>query len=132
MTIEEIQLICEKLPGVTQDIKWENHLCFNVGEKMFLVTAPDGVPPSASIKVSDEEFENLIFFEGIIPAPYMARHKWVHLDTINRFSKKQWQFYIPQAYYLVASKLSVKIQKNLGLLKSDTPQSSSKKPNKKK
>jgi hypothetical protein len=28
---------------------------------MFLVTAPDQVPPSASIKVSDQEFETLPF-----------------------------------------------------------------------
>jgi predicted DNA-binding protein (MmcQ/YjbR family) len=83
---------------------------------MFLVTYPDGVPPNASIKVSDDEFESLPSRQGIIPAPYMARHKWVKLDDINRFSKKQWEFYINEAYRLVASKLSLKMQKQLGLL----------------
>jgi predicted DNA-binding protein (MmcQ/YjbR family) len=116
MTIAEIQMICQKLSGMTEDIKWEDHLCFNVGGKMFLVTAPDQVPVSASIKVSDEEFETLPQREGIIPAPYMARHKWVKLDDINRFSKKQWEFYIDEAYKLVGSTLSVKTQKQLGLI----------------
>jgi predicted DNA-binding protein (MmcQ/YjbR family) len=115
MTIEEIQTICEKLNGVTSDIKWGDHLCFNIGGKMFLVTAPDGVPPSASIRVSDEEFENLPQREGIIPAPYMARNKWVKLDNINLFSRKQWEFYIYEAYKIVGSKLPLKIQKQIGI-----------------
>ena len=50
MTIDVIQAICAKLPAVTQDIKWENHVCFNVGGKMFMITSPDEVPVSASIK----------------------------------------------------------------------------------
>jgi predicted DNA-binding protein (MmcQ/YjbR family) len=116
MTIEDIQSICKKLKGVTEDIKWENHLCFNVGGKMFLVTAPDEVPPSASIKVSDEAFDELPATEGIIPAPYMARHKWVKLDDISIWSKKEWQSYIHEAHSLVAQKLPAKTQKQLGLV----------------
>jgi predicted DNA-binding protein (MmcQ/YjbR family) len=115
MSIEEIQKICSRLNGVTEDIKWENHLCFNIGGKMFLVTAPDSVPPSASLKVSDEDFESLPSREGIIPAPYMARHKWIKLESINLFSKKEWDHYIKQAYDIVASKLPAKTQKSIGL-----------------
>jgi predicted DNA-binding protein (MmcQ/YjbR family) len=134
MTIDEIELICKKLNGVTEDIKWENHLCFNVGGKMFLVTAPDNVPCSASIKVSDDEFETLPLREGIIPAPYMARHKWVFLDDINRFSKKQWEHYIREAYQIVASKLSSKTRQALGVLSENAEKTSvkKKKPVKKK
>ena len=44
MNIPELQQLCKALPGMTEDIKWENHLCFNVGGKMFLVTSPDNVP----------------------------------------------------------------------------------------
>lgn len=36
MTIEELMKICNKLKGTTTDIKWEDHLCFNVGEKISL------------------------------------------------------------------------------------------------
>jgi predicted DNA-binding protein (MmcQ/YjbR family) len=115
MTVEEIQSITKKLQHVTEDIKWEDHLCFNVGGKMFLVTAPDRHPVSASIKVSDEEFGTLTQREGIIPAPYLARHKWVYLDDINRLKKKEWNKYIIEAYCLVGSKLPAKIRKQLGL-----------------
>jgi predicted DNA-binding protein (MmcQ/YjbR family) len=115
MTIEIIQSICKKLAGITEDIKWEDHLCFNIGGKMFLVTSPDHLPQSASFKVGVEEFEALSAREGFMPAPYMARYKWVHLDDINRLTEKEWEFYIKQSYNLVASKLPSKTKKEIGL-----------------
>ena len=115
MTIEGLQQICNQLKGVTEDIKWEDHLCFNVGEKMFLVTAPDKVPVSASFKASDEDFEDLCTREGFIPAPYMARYKWVFVDDINRLNKKEWAYFAKQAYTLVPAKLPAKTRKQLGL-----------------
>ena len=115
MNIEEIQSICKKYPGVTQDIKWDDHLCFNIGGKMFLITAPDAVPSSASIKVSDEIFDAVSEKEGFMPAPYLARYKWIWMDDISRLSKKEWESYIRTAYHLVASKLPAKIKKQIGL-----------------
>jgi predicted DNA-binding protein (MmcQ/YjbR family) len=115
MSIEEIQSICEKLKGVTEDIKWEDHLCFNIGGKMFLVTAPDRVPHSASFKVNEKDFGELTAKEGFIPAPYLARYKWVHVDDINRLNKKQWEYYINQSYELIAAGLPAKTKKSIGL-----------------
>lgn len=115
MTIEEIRKIALALNGVTEDIKWEDHLCFNIGGKMFLVTSPDHVPVSASFQVSDEEFDELSHQPGFMPAPYMAKHKWVHLDDIKRLTKKQWQYYIRQSYHLKAQKLPKKLRKELGI-----------------
>src|SRR5688572_21936909 len=133
MTIEDIQTICKKLEGVTEDIKWESHLCFNVGGKMFIVTAPDEVPPTASIKVSDEEFDTLSARKGFMPAPYMARHKWVRLEDIGLWNKKQWEFHSRQAYELVLAKLPAKVKKQLqeGAEKSTVPKSAKKLPSKK-
>ena len=51
MDIQDLQVICEKLKAVTQDIKWEAHLCFTIGGKMFLMTSPDEIPHSCSFKV---------------------------------------------------------------------------------
>ena len=113
MTLEEIQSICNSFKGVTQDIKWDDHLCFNVGGKMFLVTAPDSVHVSASIKVSDEDSELLTQREGIIPAPYMARYKWVFIDDINRLSTAEWEHYLKQAYQLIFAKLPAKAKKEI-------------------
>jgi predicted DNA-binding protein (MmcQ/YjbR family) len=102
--LQEIRNYCLKLKGTTEDIKWEDHLCFCVGEKMYLVTA---------FKASDEDFEELITREGIIPAPYMARHKWVHVDNIERFSFEELSSYSQKSYELVKSKLPKKLQKEI-------------------
>lgn len=113
MSIEELQHICKQFKGVTQDIKWESHLCFNVGQKMFLVTLPDGFPHTASFKTTNEYFEELCNREGIIPAPYLARHQWVRLDDINRLSRIEWEKYIRISYELVYDKLPSKLKKEI-------------------
>lgn len=115
MTIETLQDICYSLPGVTQDIKLGDHLCFNVGGKTFLFTYPDGVPPSASFKVSAEDFEEITAKEGLAPQPYVARYKWVLAKDISSLSKKEWEHYIKQSYDLIAAKLPAKIKKEIGL-----------------
>ena len=114
MTIEEIQIICKQYRGVTQDIKWEDHLCFSVGGKMFLITAPDAVPCTASIKVSDEDFDEIAAMEGFMAAPYLARYKWVKMDDISRLSKKRWASFIDTAYHAVASRLTARVKKQIG------------------
>lgn len=116
MNIEELQTICKKLKGVTEDIKWQDHLCFNIGGKMFLITSPDSIPVSASFQVSAEEFDELSQKEGFMPAPYLAKYKWVHLDDISRLNKKEWEYYTMQSYNLKAAKLPTKIKKEIGLI----------------
>lgn len=113
MTIVEIREICLSFPAVTEDIKWSDHLCFNIGGKMFLVTAPDNVPVSASFKTSDEDFAALPNRPGFIPAPYMAHNKWIFVDDINRFSKKDWEIYLKKSYALIVAKLSLKLQRQI-------------------
>ena len=115
MLIEDIQKICKKLPHVTESIKWENHLCFSVGDKMFIITAPDDSPVSASFKVDDEDFELLQERDGFIAAPYLARYKWIKVDNIKRFNKKEWESYLRKAYDVVAAKLPTKTKKKLGI-----------------
>ena len=115
MTIADIEAICKQLAGVTEDIKLGEHLCFNVGNKSFLFTAPDRVPVSASFKVPDEIFEEITCRAGIIPHPYIARYKWVNVDDLNRLNKKEWEHYIKQSYLLVASKLPARKRKELGI-----------------
>lgn len=97
MNIEEIRKFCTALPQVTEDVKWGNDLCFLLAEKMFVVTCI--VPPfSVSFAVKPDEFDELIETDGIIPAPYMARNKWIQVQDENRFTKKEWEYFLKQAY----------------------------------
>ncbi len=115
MTIADIQALCKKFPNVTEEIKWETHLCYCIGSKIFIITNPDSSPVTASFKVNDEDFAELQEREGFIPAPYLARYKWIYVDSIDRFSKKEWALFLEKAYELVASKLPGKIRKQLGI-----------------
>jgi predicted DNA-binding protein (MmcQ/YjbR family) len=115
ITLEDIQQICLDFPAVTTDIKWDNHLCFNIGDKFFLVTAADQVPVSATFKVKDEEFEHMSARPWCQPAPYLARYKWVKIDDIGRFSLSEWKDLLKTSYLLVASKLPAKQRKAPGI-----------------
>jgi predicted DNA-binding protein (MmcQ/YjbR family) len=115
METEDIQKICSTLPVVTEDIKWGHDLVFSVGAKMFCVVGLDQKPVSASFKVADEHFDDMCSREGFKPAPYMARHKWVWVDDINRMKKKEWTLVIQQSDEIVKEKLPAKLKKELGL-----------------
>lgn len=108
MTLDAIQKICNSFPGVTEDIKWEDHLCFNVGGKMFLVTSPDLSPVTASFKTSEEKFNELTEQVGFKPAPYLGKHKWVYVDNIDLLTNNEWKELLSLSYELIKSKLPKK------------------------
>lgn len=82
---------------------------------MFLITSPDKFPPSASFKVSDEDFEALSSRDGFKPAPHLARYKWIYVDDINLLSPKQWQYYLHRSWQMIASRLPKKVKRELEL-----------------
>ena len=112
MTIEDLRKFCLSLPHVTEDVKWGADLCFLIGGKMFCVTGFEQ-PLKVSLKVTDEDFAELSVSEDIIPAPYLARHKWILVEKSSRLKKKEWEKYIRQSYELVKEKLPAKIKKTI-------------------
>ncbi|WP_242928054.1 MmcQ/YjbR family DNA-binding protein [Pontibacter vulgaris] len=112
MHIENLREICLSLPGVSEDVKWGADLCFLIGGKMFCVTNLEGTP-TVSFKVQDEEFEALTVSESIIPAPYMARNKWVQVQDWDRLTNQEWDHYVKQSYSLVKTKLTKKLQNEI-------------------
>jgi len=114
MNTETLRNICLQLPKVKEEIKWGNDLVFTIGEKMFCVTSFDE-PFKASFKVPDDAFEELCNHEGVIPAPYMARAKWVMLTNEAGLSKTEWETHIEQSYTLVKGKLTKKLRQELGI-----------------
>ena len=114
MDIDFLRKFCLSLPAVTEDIKWGNDLVFSIGDKMFCVASLEA-PFKCSFKVRDDEFEELSNKDGFIPAPYMARAKWVLVTNPTKLNKKQWEQYIKQSYQLVSSKLTRKLREQLGI-----------------
>ena len=86
MNIAKAHDYCAALSGATRDIKWENHAVFSVGSKMFaMFTIENGkLVDALSFKVDDSRWLELTDRDGFIPAPYLARAKWVKLEGIRR------------------------------------------------
>jgi predicted DNA-binding protein (MmcQ/YjbR family) len=112
MNIDFIQNYCEQLPGVTTDIKWGYDLVFSVGEKMFCVCSTEP-PLKVSLKVNDEEFDEICIRDGFQPAPYLARAKWVLIDKPGILNKQEWESFLKRSYDLVTAKLPRKIQEKV-------------------
>jgi predicted DNA-binding protein (MmcQ/YjbR family) len=113
LDIELLRKTCLNLKGATEDIKWGSDLCFCVGAKMFCVTGVDSPEFFISLKVRNEEFDELIERPGISPAPYVARYKWVLVEGSESLTKDEWQHFISQSYQLVRDKLPKKIKDSL-------------------
>lgn len=109
ISLEDIRTFCLSLPLVTEDVKWGADLCFNIGKKMFCVTGLEEKPVGITIKVKDEDFEEIISNPGFRPADYLARYKWVTLDDINKISKKELERLIRQSYELIKAKVPKKL-----------------------
>ena len=114
MDIEQIRRFCLGLPVVTEDVKWEHDLVFSIGGKMFCVTSLEP-PLRFSFKVKDDEFDELSNREGFMPAPYMARAKWVSVTDPAKLNKKEREEYIRQSYEQVKAKLTKKSRDELGI-----------------
>ena len=112
MNIEEIQKFCNSLKGVSESIKWEDHLCFCIGEKMFVVLSLSG-KDTISFKVTAEQYNEMIEQACFEPAAYLARYKWVFMQDFNDIKAEELKDYIRQSYELVKAKLPKKLIKEI-------------------
>jgi len=107
MKSEFIRNICLTFPDVKEDIKWGHDLCFLIRDKMFCVTGIES-DFGVSLKVKDDEFEDLTSRKDIIPAPYLARYKWIYIKDPACFSASEWKHYLRQSYNLISAGKVVK------------------------
>ncbi|MCE7996403.1 MAG: hypothetical protein HEP71_30775 [Roseivirga sp.] len=115
MTLEEIRKICLDYPATSEEIKWENDLCFLLGKKMFLIASLNTAPVAVSFKTNPEGFTAFSERPGFRPAPYLARYGWIMVEDIELVSKAEWKLLIQQSYELVLSRLPAKTRKSLGV-----------------
>jgi len=112
MTTEKLTKFCLSLPGVTQGIKWEDHLCFMLADKMFCITGLTD-DSNVSIKIDVEAFEDICERDGITPSRYLSRYCWISIEKRNALKPKEWEHFLIRSYELVKSKLSKKVQQSL-------------------
>lgn len=113
MNIEQLRKFCLALPFATEDIKWGSDLCFCVGEKMFCVTGADSSEGGLTFKCTPEQFAELCEREGIGPAPYLARHNWVALESPSVLPAAELRECIRGSHQLVFDKLPKGVRSKL-------------------
>jgi len=63
MDIEMFRDYCLSLAGTTEEVKWEDNLCFMVERKIFVMSSLG--TGSLAMKCNPEEFEELVARDGI-------------------------------------------------------------------
>jgi len=112
---ESVRAHCLSFPHATENVQWGNDLVFKIAGKMFAVMALEGpVKYIMSFKCTEEKFNELIEQEGMDPAPYMARNKWVAIERLDVLSDKELKSLLRKSYDLVAEKLPKRVREQLG------------------
>lgn len=97
--------------GAAEEVQWEDHLLFKVGGKIFVITALDNTAENLmTIKADPEVFEELVETEGIVPAPYLAKAKWIAVKRSCRLKPAELKALIKTSYELVFAKLPKKVK----------------------
>jgi predicted DNA-binding protein (MmcQ/YjbR family) len=110
MTLEKLRKHCLSLPGATEQIQWGADLVFKVGGKMFCVACTEVAPVVMSMKCDEEAFAELVEREGVIPAPYLARARWVALERFDALSDREIVNLVSRSHQLVVEKLPKKLR----------------------
>jgi predicted DNA-binding protein (MmcQ/YjbR family) len=113
MNIDQLRKICLGFPSATEQIQWEDDLVFKVGGKMFAVAPLEPARLWLSLKADEEQFMELIERPGIIPAPYLARAKWIAIETSETLPSAEVSALLRRSYDLVCAKLPRTVRESL-------------------
>lgn len=118
MTREEFNEYCRSLKATTNVVQWGNASVWKVGGKIFALCSHWGAMDRdcISFKCSDLSYQILCELEGVVPAPYLARAKWVQVQSTEALSGDDIKSYIVEAHKIIAGKLTKKLREDLGLL----------------
>jgi len=109
LALDSIREYCLSLPGVSENIQWEDVLLFRVGGKIFVMVNLD--PPGKDrirFKCDPETFAGLLEREGARPAAYVGRFQWIGLRDFNVLPAAELRELICASYDLIVAKLSKK------------------------
>ena len=102
--VDWIRALCLSLPDATENMQWGDDLCFKVRGKIFTIAVlSDGRFPRLCFKCTPEKFNELLEVEGITPAPYVGRYRWVLLANSRVLPAVELEALIRQSYETVAA-----------------------------
>jgi len=117
MTRDEFDVFCKNLKGTTHVVQWGGASVWKIGGKIFAICSNwgEGKHHKISFKCNDLSYSMLRQQPGFIPAPYLARAKWVQMEEANAMSEEDLRSYIQMAYTIIVAKLTKAQRKTLGL-----------------
>jgi len=131
MDAERLRTFLLTLPHTVETMQWGANLVFWVGDKaiggkMFaLINLDDPHPPhmGASSKLhplisyaaGPARYAELLELDGLVPAPYFARARWVAALGWDIFPAAGWQSELRSAHALILAKLPTKVLATLAL-----------------
>lgn len=127
MDINWIRDLCLSFPHTTEQIQWGDDLVFKVAGKIHAVTVLKPAKIWLCFKVSPEKFAELTERPEIIPAPYLARAKWVALETKDALTSDELALLLRESYDMVVAKLPKKTREDLASGKATVRRKSAKK-----
>ncbi len=118
MTYDEYNAFCGALPATSHVVQWGGSHVWKVGGKVFAIGGWGDQQPAFTFKVSELSYEILREQPGLRPAPYMASRgmKWIQQFAQPGLTDEDLRGYLRQSHRIVASGLSKKKQRELGLL----------------
>ena len=108
MNLDSLRKYCLSFPLSAENLQWGDDLCLKVNGKIFAIIGLGSVPQSLCFKCTPEKFAELCEQEGIGPAPYVGRYKWVLLESWDIFSESELRELLRESYEIVASKAKTK------------------------
>ncbi|HSM21931.1 MAG TPA: MmcQ/YjbR family DNA-binding protein [Rubrivivax sp.] len=119
---EPQRALAASLPGATEDIKWGADLVYSVGGRMFCIFLLEaGRAATCSFKIDDDRFLELTGVPGVVPAPYLARAKWVQVGGAHGLAGADLDTLVRRSHALVASRLTKKLQREIGMSETVAP-----------
>ncbi len=130
MNVEWVRELCLTFPHTTEQIQWGEALVFKVAGKMHAIMSLQPARVWLTFKANPENCAELTERPGIIPAPYLARAKWVALETKEGLSSDELASLLRESYDLVVAKLPTKTREALSSGKQPRASKSKKKSTK--
>ncbi len=122
MNVEKVREFLLSLPHVLETQQWGDSLVFWVGDKavggkMCAVMALDGQGIGALVAypTTAERFAELVELDGMEPAKYLARLKWVSAMRWDVFRWAEWELELRAAHGITLAKLPPKTRAVLAM-----------------
>jgi predicted DNA-binding protein (MmcQ/YjbR family) len=110
MNLDSVRAYCLSFSRAKETLQWGETLCFKINGKIFATLSLDSVPPSLCFKCTPDRFADLCEQEGIRPAPYVGRYKWVMLERLDALGDEEIEDLVRQSHDMVAPKGRAKVK----------------------